>query len=120
MQPLEDFRFLLLQLASTPAFQQLFPLFVVLLIPLLVVAVNSRKGSILSTTYMVLEAFSAALPWNWFDATTGSNLAHEKRKSRKKLIRTRAEQVKELQLGEFKATLQDCTISLRPCDRTIR
>ena len=100
MQPLEDFRLVLLEIVSTPAFQQLFPLVVVLLIPLFVFAVNSRKGTIVSTIYMVFEAFSAALPWNWFDNATGSNVAHEKRKSRKKLIRTRAEQVKELQLGE--------------------
>lgn len=103
MQPLEDLRFLLLLLLSSPTFQQLFPLFVVLLIPLLVVVLNSRKGSILSTTYMVFEAFTAALPWNWFDAATGSNVALEKRKPKKKVIRTRAEQVKELQLGEFES-----------------
>lgn len=119
MQPLEDLRFLLFELVSTPAFQQLFPFFVVLLIPLLVFAANSRKGTILSTTYMVFEAFSAALPWNWFDTATGSNVAHEKRRSRKKLIRTRAEQVKELQLGAFQFLLQDRTISTYLCCRTI-
>ncbi|KZT70350.1 cysteine proteinase [Daedalea quercina L-15889] len=92
MQPLEDFRYLLLELVSSPAFQQLFPLFFVLLVPLLVFTANSRKGSIVSSTFMVLEALSGALPWNWFDSHSGSNSTHEKRKSKKKHIRTRLQQ----------------------------
>ncbi|KAH9927275.1 uncharacterized protein B0H18DRAFT_1003829 [Fomitopsis serialis] len=97
MQPLEDFRFFLIQLISSPAFQQLFPLLVILLVPLLVVAANSRKGSLVSSTFMVFDAFAGALPWNWFDSHSGSSSTHEKRKPKKKHIRTRAGQVKQEQ-----------------------
>lgn len=95
MQPLEDLRYLLLQLVSNPLFQQLFPLLVILIVPLLVVAANSRKGSLTSTTFMVFDAFAGVLPWNWFDSHSGSSSTHEKRKSKKKHIRTRAELVKQ-------------------------
>ncbi|PCH40792.1 cysteine proteinase [Wolfiporia cocos MD-104 SS10] len=44
---------------------------------------------------MVLETLAAALPWNWFD---GSSSSLEKKKLRKKQVRTRAEQ---LALGDL-------------------
>ncbi|EMD40387.1 hypothetical protein CERSUDRAFT_80061 [Gelatoporia subvermispora B] len=40
---------------------------------------------------MVLETLSLILPWNWFD--THSSSSHEKRKLKKKVVRTRAEQL---------------------------
>ncbi|TFY52843.1 hypothetical protein EVJ58_g9784 [Rhodofomes roseus] len=97
MQPLEDLRYLLLQLVSSPLFQQLFPFVVILIVPLLVVAANSRKGSLTSTIFMVFDALAGALPWHWFDSHSASSSAHEKRKSKKKHIRTRAELVKQEQ-----------------------
>ncbi|OCH94543.1 cysteine proteinase [Obba rivulosa] len=49
---------------------------------------------------MVLETLSLVLPWNWFDTHSSQSSSHEKRKLKKKVVRTRAEQ---LVLDTFRA-----------------
>lgn len=93
MNSLHDLRYLYLQSTSSSIFEQVFPLVIVFVIPLLVLAGNACKASIISFSYMVLEALSVVLPWNWFEGHPGPSSGSEKRKSKKRLVRTRAEQL---------------------------
>lgn len=95
MHNLDDFRYLCLELLSSSAFQQILPLVFVLFLPLLVLTVNAHQASVISSCYMVLDALAGVLPWNWFEGHSTPSSSPEKRKSKKKHVRSRAEQVEQ-------------------------
>ncbi|KAI0941258.1 hypothetical protein AcV7_002875 [Taiwanofungus camphoratus] len=92
MHNLDDLRQFGHYLLLSPAFQQIFPLIVVLVIPLFVLTVNAHRGPVISIISMVLETLALVLPWNWFDSNPSTSSTPE-RKSRKKHVRTRADQL---------------------------
>ncbi|KZT06536.1 cysteine proteinase [Laetiporus sulphureus 93-53] len=92
MLSLDAVQYLCLQLFSSPVFQQLFPFVVLFLIPALSLTLSAHRASLNTVYFMVLDALSAVLPWNWFDGHPGSSSSLERRKSKKKHVRTRAEQ----------------------------
>jgi len=81
-------------LASLLHHQQLAPLVVFFLFPLLVLVFFQalRRISLRpSTIIMVLETFGFTFPWSWGSSQSGSSSPHDSKKLRKKHIRSRAE-----------------------------
>ncbi|OBZ70483.1 Ubiquitin carboxyl-terminal hydrolase 1 [Grifola frondosa] len=89
----DDLRYFIYRILYSPAFQQVAPLAVIFLIPALVLLIQSRRRTLSATLFMVLEYLTLALPWNWSDTRSTSSSSSERRKSRKKHIRTRADQL---------------------------
>lgn len=94
----EELHFYLLQLARNPLFEQLAPIAVFFLVPLIVFLFTTQaathKNQLLWSAAMVLESLGLGLPWSWSGNNahaSGSNV-HERKKSKKKHVRTRAEQ----------------------------
>lgn len=81
-------------LASLLHHQQLAPLVVLFLFPLLVLFFfqTLRRISLRpATIIMVLETFGFTFPWSWGSGQSGSSSPHDSKKLRKKHIRSRAE-----------------------------
>ncbi|KAA1466673.1 cysteine proteinase [Dentipellis sp. KUC8613] len=76
-------------LAADPVVQQLVPLIVVLVVPLLVFASRSQIHSLLWSISLLVPSLEAMLPWNWYNGHQPS----EKHKGKKKHVRTRADQL---------------------------
>ncbi|KII94694.1 hypothetical protein PLICRDRAFT_188544 [Plicaturopsis crispa FD-325 SS-3] len=93
MYHLDSVRDWLLSVLLDPLFQQIAPLVVLLVFPLLVLLLSTRisKTSLFWSFAMVLE--SLGLHWGWSSKPSASAVTHEKRKSKKKHVRTRADQV---------------------------
>ncbi|GJE87390.1 cysteine proteinase [Phanerochaete sordida] len=104
---------LLTSLLANELFQQLAPLLFVLAVPLFVLLTNKHRRTLLYPirlllryVAMVLQTLSGALPWNWY---AGSR--EKKAPEKKKLVRTRAEQLGDVNgssgQGSSKDTLDD-------------
>ncbi|PSR76947.1 hypothetical protein PHLCEN_2v8119 [Hermanssonia centrifuga] len=89
----EDLRYYLHQLVNNTVFQQLAPVFIFFLIPALILTARAHKSTLLHPFFMVLEALSLAFPWNWYNGHSPAGSSSDKRKPRKKLVRTRAGQL---------------------------
>ncbi|KAJ3006555.1 hypothetical protein NUW54_g3893 [Trametes sanguinea] len=76
---------------SSPAFQQIAPLVFLILVPTLVLALNSYRRSIAATILMVFESLAVIFPWNWADGSSSSGSSRTKLK--RKHGRTRDDQV---------------------------
>lgn len=85
----EDRRPLLHRIIASDNFQQVAPLIVIFLIPLLVLVLHPYIGALYNSALMVFESI---FPWNWSNSHASSPSSSDRRKSRKKLVRTRAEQ----------------------------
>ena len=83
----------LVQLASSDIFKQTAPLVIFLLIPTLVLTASTRKATLLRPFFMVLETLSLALPWNWYSTHSNTGSSSDRRKLKKKIVRTRADQL---------------------------
>lgn len=86
-------------LLASDLFQQVAPFVILFLIPLLVLATNRYRRTIIWPLYvlareisMVLESFSGALPWNWFSGS-GRAGSHGRERKGKKVVRTRVDQL---------------------------
>ncbi|KAI0045115.1 cysteine proteinase [Auriscalpium vulgare] len=89
MNAASDLNSHLSKLLSNPSFQQSAPLIVVIIFPLFILSVRSYIFSCaLSLAYM-LSSITTALPWNWSTYTPSGRGP----KSKKKSVRTRAEQL---------------------------
>ncbi|KAI0797178.1 hypothetical protein C8Q75DRAFT_229747 [Abortiporus biennis] len=77
------------QILRSQVFQQVAPLVIFLLIPILVLSSQSYIYSLFNYLLMVLESLSLVLPWNWISSNDGER---ERRKLKKKAVRTRAGQ----------------------------
>ncbi|KAI0265072.1 hypothetical protein BC834DRAFT_880000 [Gloeopeniophorella convolvens] len=75
-------------LSSSPALQQLAPLAVVFLIPLLVFAGRNYLRAFASSSFRMLAVINSALPWNW-----SSPHEHTHKHRKKHAVRTRAGQL---------------------------
>ncbi|TBU63315.1 hypothetical protein BD310DRAFT_627206 [Dichomitus squalens] len=84
MLPHDDLRYQLHSLLASPAFQQIAPIVFLLLVPTLVIVLNSRRHSIAATVFMVFESLAAVLPWNWNDASPNGTGSSAGRKLRRK------------------------------------
>ena len=90
--PHDDFHYVLYTVLSSPAFQQIAPLVFLILIPTLILFLNSHRHAISSAVLMVLESLAVILPWNWSD--TSSTSSGSARKLRRKAhTRSRDDQV---------------------------
>ncbi|KAH9854972.1 hypothetical protein C2E23DRAFT_883512 [Lenzites betulinus] len=76
---------------SNPAFQQIAPLVILLIVPTLVLCLNSYRHSIAATLSMVFDSLALILPWNWIDHSSSSN-GSDRKKLKRKHVRTRDEQ----------------------------
>jgi len=91
----DDFRTWSFNLLSNPLIQQIAPLLILSLIPVLVFYITNQanRNSLFYSIVMVLESLGLGLPWNWLNGHSTSTVAsHEKKKSKKTHVRTRAEQ----------------------------
>lgn len=82
MSILDTFWFVVL----SPTFQQqIAPIFVLLLVPTLVLAVATRRerSSLVHSFLMGLDSLGFVLPWNWYSNGTG-NGTHDRKKKKKK------------------------------------
>ena len=91
-----------LSLVANPLFQQLAPFAVLFLVPLLVLyavqTIKRHRSRLFWSIVMVFESlglpFGASMPWNWGSAGHASGSSgHERKKSKKKHPRTRADQI---------------------------
>lgn len=96
----EEIRSYCLSLARNPLFQQLAPFAVLFILPIFILfgvqAARNHKSALLWTAAMVLEnlGLSSVLPWNWSgNAVHQASGSHERKKSKKKHVRTRADQL---------------------------
>ncbi|KAM5534438.1 hypothetical protein V8D89_011905 [Ganoderma adspersum] len=90
----DDFRYHLHSLLASPAFQQIAPLVFLLLIPTLVLVLNSQRHSIADAVSMVFESLAAVLPWNWNDTSSnGSGSSGGRKLKRKQHARSRDDQI---------------------------
>lgn len=91
----QDIHHLISRLFASSAFTQVFPFLVLILVPTLVLFLNSHRYTLSRPFSMVLEIISSALPWNWSNGRSSPKYDSDKHrsKSRKKLVRTRAEQL---------------------------
>lgn len=96
----EVFRAYCLSIARNPLFQQLAPFAVLFILPIFILfgvqAARNHKSTLLWSAAMVLEnlGLSAVLPWNWSgNGVHQASGSHERKKSKKKHVRTRAEQM---------------------------
>ena len=93
----EVFRSYFLAVFTNSLFQQLAPFFILFLVPVLILfaaqTVNHHRSYILWSAAMIFEGIGFGFPWNWSNGahTSGSN-GHERKKSKKKHVRTRPEQ----------------------------
>lgn len=88
-------RHYLAQLTASDLVKQLAPLIVFLLIPALVLTATAHRTTLLRPFYMVFDALSLAFPWNWSNghSSNGAVSERERRKLKKKIVRSRAEQL---------------------------
>ncbi|OJA15531.1 hypothetical protein AZE42_07293 [Rhizopogon vesiculosus] len=84
-----------LPVLKDPLFLQITPLAVFVLFPLLVLLALSSLGSSPSTWWlaMVFESFNFSFPWSWSSNRSSAGSSHETKKLKKKLVRTRGEQI---------------------------
>ncbi|KAH9899484.1 hypothetical protein C8Q73DRAFT_680054 [Cubamyces lactineus] len=87
-----DFRYYVFQVLSSPAFQQIAPLVFLVLVPTLVLVVNSYRHSIAATVLMVFDSLAFILPWNWSDGSS-SAAGSDRKKLKRRHVRTRDDQV---------------------------
>ncbi|KAI0737720.1 hypothetical protein C8Q80DRAFT_300981 [Daedaleopsis nitida] len=80
----DDFRDQLYTLLASPAFQQTAPLIVLVVVPTLVLALNSYRHSIATAVLMVFDSLALIFPWNWSDNSSTPNGSLERRKLRRK------------------------------------
>ena len=90
--PHDDFHYVLYTVLSSPAFQQIAPLVFLILVPTLILFLNSHRHTISSAVLMVLESLAVILPWNWSDTTSTSSGSARKLR-RKAHTRSRDDQV---------------------------
>ncbi|TFK46934.1 cysteine proteinase [Heliocybe sulcata] len=93
MTPLDYLRALCQTFTAHPAVQQLAPLAVVLVIPLLVVSLQTHSASFFDSFAMFLESLGFSFSWNSSSSSSGSGSSSERRKLKKKHVRTRADQL---------------------------
>ena len=74
---------------DNPFLQQLAPLTVVFLLPLLALTSRHHLCSVLTSLAFMLESLLYVFPWNWGNVYSG----REKYKHKKKHIRTRADRL---------------------------
>lgn len=86
----EDLRPLLLRTIASDTFQQVAPLIAIFFIPLFIITSQAYIGSLYSSLLMVFESI---FPWNWSSNHASPSGSSDRRKGRKKLVRTRAEQM---------------------------
>lgn len=92
----DEFRSWSLALLKDPLFLQITPLAIFVLFPLIVllfVQTVFSLGSSSPVTWrlaMVFESFTFSLPWNW---SSSSGTQQETKKLKKKVLRTRSEQI---------------------------
>lgn len=90
----EEIPILLSRFFSIYAVQQVAPLVVIVILPLLVLASQSHFVRLFRQIYMVLESLALALPWNWRSGSSTSGSTAERNKLKKRtVVRTRADQV---------------------------
>jgi len=97
----DDFRAWCFTILSSNTFQQIAPLVVLFLVPLLILtlATKAERSSLFYSIAMGLDSLGISLPWNWSSNSnsassfTKASSTHERKKSKKKHIRTRAEQI---------------------------
>jgi ubiquitin carboxyl-terminal hydrolase 1 len=87
----EEFRAWCLSISSVQVLQQILPLLVLLLIPVLVLtlATAANGNPVFYSIAMILE--NLALPWNWSNGHSTSPSTHQRKKSKKSHVRTRVE-----------------------------
>ena len=93
----DDLRAYALSILTNPLFQQLLPFCILFFIPFLILftahTVNHHRSYILWSAAMVLESIGLGLPWNWTNGAHASGSSgHERKKSKKKHVRTKSEQ----------------------------
>lgn len=96
----DEFRTWSLSLLKDPLFLQITPLAILVLFPLLVLLSvralsNLGSSSSLSAWWltMVFESFNFSFPWSWSSNRPSSAPSHETKKLKKKLVRTRGEEI---------------------------
>ncbi|TCD59984.1 hypothetical protein EIP91_010941 [Steccherinum ochraceum] len=90
----EDIPLLLSHFFSLYAVQQIAPLVIIVVIPLIVLAAQPHIARLFRQLYMVLESLALALPWNWRPASSASGSVSDRgNKLKKRTVRSRAEQV---------------------------
>ena len=88
----DDVRYQLYVVLSSPAFQQIAPLVFLILVPTLILFLNSHRHSIVTVISMVFDTISNILPWNWNDASSTGSVSSRKLR-RKAHTRSRDDQV---------------------------
>ncbi|KAI0775875.1 hypothetical protein BD413DRAFT_524793 [Trametes elegans] len=88
----DDLRYLAYPLLSSPAFQQIAPLVVLILVPTLALILSSYRHSIAATVLMVFDSLAFILPWNWADGHSSSG-AYDRKRLKRKHIRSRDDQI---------------------------
>lgn len=89
----DELRYQLYTILASPAFQQLAPLVILILIPTLVLFINSRRHSIAAAVFMVFDSLSLILPWNWSDTSAASVSSERRKLRRKQQVRSRDDQL---------------------------
>lgn len=94
----EDIYSYCLSTVRNPFFQQLAPFAVLFILPIFILfgVQAARNCTLLWSAAMVLEnlGISLVLPWNWSgNSVHEASGSHEKKKSQKKHVRTRADQM---------------------------
>lgn len=80
----DDFRHYLYTVLASPAFQQIAPLVILLVVPTLVLVINSQRHTIVANVLMVFDALALILPWNWSDNASHGSASSERRKLKRK------------------------------------
>lgn len=75
---------------ASSSFQQLAPLFVVFLVPLLVLSARTPAAALLRRFCMVFESLGLGSLWSWGGSSQGST---SPKKLKKKHVRSRADQL---------------------------
>ncbi|KAH8096636.1 hypothetical protein BXZ70DRAFT_945473 [Cristinia sonorae] len=93
MSTSEDITHLLSLLFSNYAVQQIAPLVVVVVLPLILLTAQPHIAHLIRQLYMVLESLASVLPWNWGSGSSTSGSVADRNKLKKRVVRTRAEQI---------------------------
>ncbi|KAI0355326.1 cysteine proteinase [Trametes cingulata] len=86
------FRYYAYAVLSDPVFQQVAPLVILILVPTLVLLLNSYRYSIAASASMVFDSLALIFPWNWTDGSSSSS-GSDRKKLKRKHVRTRDDHV---------------------------
>ncbi len=90
----DDLPHYLYTLLASPAFQQIAPLVIILVVPTLVLFINSHRHTVAANVLMVFDTLALILPWNWSENTShGSGSSDRRKLKRKQHARSRDDQV---------------------------